>query len=339
MENAVSMKKQMIIYILVAYGITFLMGIFMWYGYSKDVSLYMFPNAQMLYPAAGVMLAYLLTDKKNPMLPRRFFAVYLMITVIMMVCAVSSVFYPGEITITTSIWTMYGQYIIIIGSILFWIMLLGEHKEKRMEVGLVWKNSKISWLMIILFFGLYILRLVISAALSDEMNLLVEIVGKPTTWMMLISLLINFFLVVVAFFGEEYGWRYYLQPILQKKFGKRWGVILLGIVWGLWHLPVSFFYYSPGTGLQSAVGQQITCITLGIFFAYAYMKTENIWVPVILHFLNNNLIPIVSGNYSASVIENRTTTWISLLPVLLINVVVFGEFIFAKIFRKDADVA
>lgn len=40
----------------------------------------------------------------------------------------------------------------------------------------------------------------------------------------------------IGYLGEEYGWRYYLQPILQKKYGLRAGVVILGIVWGLWHV-------------------------------------------------------------------------------------------------------
>ena len=50
----------------------------------------------------------------------------------------------------------------------------------------------------------------------------------------------------IIFFGEEYGWRYYLQPVLQKRFGLRAGVIILGVVWGLWHIPDDLFrYYLP----------------------------------------------------------------------------------------------
>ncbi len=81
------------------------------------------------------------------------------------------------------------------------------------------------------------------------------------------------------------------------------------------------------------LAQQITRITLGVFFAYAYMKTENIWAPVILHYLNNNLVPIFSGNYTASVFENQSITWGGLLISLVVNGVIFGVFLFAKPFR------
>lgn len=307
----------------------------MWFGYERTISLYLFPNAQMMYPAAGVMMAYLLTEKDNALVPKRFFITDLIVTVLMIVSAVGSVLFPGDLLTGGSMWMLAIQLLIIIGSILCWIMLLTERKEKREAFGLRWKKGKTSFCMIALFFGLYLFRTVISYGLSGEIAVMGEIAANPNTWIMLISLIINFFLVFIAFFGEEYGWRYYLQPLLQEKFGKRCGVLLLGVVWGLWHLPVNFFYYSPGTGLASAAAQQITCITLGIFFAYAYMKAENIWVPVILHFMNNNLIPIISGTYSASVIANQTITWASLIPALILNGAIFGGFLFARVFQKE----
>ena len=87
-------------------------------------------------------------------------------------------------------------------------------------------------------------------------------------------------------------------------------------------------------GLISVVAHQITCITLGIFFAYAYMKTGNIWVPTILHFLNNNLIAVLAGNMSEEVIAGQEMYWSDLLPALLINGILFGIFLLAKEFRK-----
>ncbi len=70
-------------------------------------------------------------------------------------------------------------------------------------------------------------------------------------WVMAMVLIPNFFLSFLPFFGEEYGWRYYLTPALQGRFGARRGALAVGVLWGLWHLPLNLFFYSPDTSLQS----------------------------------------------------------------------------------------
>ena len=113
-------------------------------------------------------------------------------------------------------------------------------------------------------------------------------------------------------------------------------MLILGVVWGIWHLPLDFFYYvTPEYGVAMTVNQIINCVTLGIFLGFAYMKTENIWVPVIIHFLNNNLIMVISGAFSAEVLENNSVSWMQIPITLLIDVLLFGLFIFAKQYRRD----
>ena len=36
---------------------------------------------------------------------------------------------------------------------------------------------------------------------------------------------------------EEFGWRGLALPLLQRKFAPIWAGLMLGIIWGLWHLP------------------------------------------------------------------------------------------------------
>lgn len=332
-------NKELIIYVVIAYGVTFLMGLFMWYGNSKNLDLSTFTNAQMFYPAAGVMLAMLCVRKEDMLIPKAFYLFFICVTLILAVIAILSIFYPYALMVVggipISIWALLQQGLIIGASVVSWIILLATKKEKRRAYGLCWNKSTFSWICILLFLALYAFRTVIAVVWSDQLNVLSMIAKTPNTWMLLAALPVNFFFLFAAFFGEEYGWRYYLQPLLQKRFGLRGGVLLLGVVWGIWHFPVDLFYYTQDSQLLMVLAQQITCITLGIFFAYAYMKTENIWVPVALHFLNNNLVPIVSGNYSASVLENQSMTWSELLVSLLINGVIFGVFLFMKPFRKE----
>ncbi len=332
-------SRELLIYIAVAYGVTCLMGILMWYGSSKNIDLSLFPNAQMFYPAAGVMLAVLCAPKKDPLIPRGFYVFFICVTVMLAVLAVISIFYPyAGISVVNGyfipIWLVASQLLIIGSSIVGWIILLATKKEKRRAYGLCWNSGASSWFYIFLFLALYLLRTAIALLSSGQGSLLVELVTNPVTWIQTAVLPVNFFFLYTAFLGEEYGWRYYLQPLMQKRFGMRGGVLLLGVVWGLWHLPVDLFYYTQDSQLLMVLSQQVTCITLGIFFAYAYMKTNNIWVPVVLHFMNNNLVPIISNNYTSSVLENQTITWGEFLVGLVMNGLIFGVFLFAKPFRK-----
>ena len=46
-------------------------------------------------------------------------------------------------------------------------------------------------------------------------------------------------------FGEEFGWRGYSQQPLQERFGVVPASLLIGVIWGFWHLPL---WVMPGDG-------------------------------------------------------------------------------------------
>lgn len=325
-------KDQLRIYTLAAFVPSYMLGILMWYGHQKSYDLSAFPTAQMFYPAAGVMLAALLTRRGDSLRPKRFMITYLAVTVLMLACTFPAIFAPGSLAISLS------NVVIIGGSLLLWIMLLTEKKEKRRAYGLTAHKGKLSALCVLAFVVLYFIRAWIACAAAGNADGFYAVFNTEGTWIYLITMPVNFLLVFTAFFGEEYGWRYFLQPMMQKRFGPICGVLLTGVIWGLWHLPINLFYYSaPGYALQSILGQQITCITIGIFMAYAYMKTNNIWVPVILHFLNNNLVPILTGGSTPDILTSQTVHWGDLGLLLVINVVLFGSFLLAKPFRSGTD--
>ena len=114
-------------------------------------------------------------------------------------------------------------------------------------------------------------------------------------------------------------------------------MLILGIAWGVWHLPINFFYYSsPSVGLISLTGQLITCVSLGIFYGWAYLKTDNIWTVVILHFINNNLVPIITGNYTEDVLQNQDVTWNGVIVLLVVNTLLFAGVIFTSYYKNDS---
>lgn len=322
-------KKQLIIFVLTAFGLPVLMGILMGISYYQGNDVTAFPNAQMYYPAAGVMLAILLTKGKEDVLPKKFYIGFLITTFVMIITAVISMIVPQLD------WMILGQVPLILFTIVCWILLLTEKKEVRAKSGLRFggKQKGKSWLYVLLFFILYILRYFIGCLIEGQISVFASIFTDPMTYVMMLSLVISFFLAFTAFFGEEYGWRYFFQPLLQKRFGMKGGVLILGVLWGLWHLPINIFYYSPDTWIISVILQIITCISLGIFFGYGYMKTENIWVPVLMHYINNNMIAVLTGTTD---IGGQVYRWID-IPLMIVMNLMFIVFIFSGVYKEKKE--
>ena len=323
-----TLKKELLIFVAVAFGVTYLMGIPLGIvqraGYDGSV----FGDAQMFYPAAGVMLALWLTSKQD--LPKRFFAFYLFSTAVCIALCFANVFAPEND------WLTVVSLFVTAASVLAWVFLLTEKKEKREAWGLRWHGS--IWTACGLVVKLIVLRLgmaVFSMAISDEAATYLSYWMSATPWIVLAMLIPNFLLTFLPFFGEEYGWRYYLQPKLQQRFGKRRGVLILGVVWGLWHLPLNLFYYSPDTSLQSIVVQIFLCIALGVFFGYAYGKTQNIWVPTMLHYFFNNLVVVIIGTAD---ISNQVYTWADVGIAVVMYIVCYLPFLASKVFDEPVKV-
>ena len=318
-------KKQLIIFALTAFGLPIFMGIALGISYYRGNDVSIFAVVQMYYPAAGVMLALLLTRGKEEKLPRKYFTGFLASTVILMAAALASVFTPR-------INWMIAQELLMIGlTIVCLVLLMLEKKEVRAMYGLKFtgkKNAR-SWMYVLLFLVLYFCRIVINGFMAGQTKETLAIFATPEIYGAMLYLAIIFFITFTPFFGEEYGWRYFFQPLLQKRFGLKGGVLVLGVLWGLWHLPLNIFYYSPQTWQVSVAIQIVTCISLGIFFGYAYMKTENIWMVSMLHSWNNNLAAVLSGGAVGGV----TVKWGDVLSLIILNLV-FSVFIFSKVYGK-----
>jgi membrane protease YdiL (CAAX protease family) len=76
--------------------------------------------------------------------------------------------------------------------------------------------------------------------------------GRPAAW------LAN---LVFYGFGEEIGWRGYLLPRLQDRFGARTAAFAVSVIWALWHLPL----FSFAAGMRAMGPAEI----LGWFFSLA----------------------------------------------------------------------
>ena len=85
--------------------------------------------------------------------------------------------------------------------------------------------------------------------------------------------------------GEEIGWRGYLLPCFSG-LGVRRSLLLVGLIHGLWHLPVMLMtdvYHAAGNPLLS-VPLFITTLTLaGVYYGYLRLRSGSVWPVVLAH--------------------------------------------------------
>ena len=339
-------KKRLWIFIATAYGLTALMGIVMFIGFRKQYDITAFVNVQMMYPACGVILGKLIAKRDDEELPVAGFITVLATTALMMITAVLSVVFhiePLEVAgQKLDIWNVISQLPLIAGSVVTYILFWTCGRKKRENAGIERRNIKLSIILVAAFIALLIGRCMIAVLLEDwssqtdeQYRAVMQVVSSPLTWISLAVLPINFIFAFIAFFGEEYGWRYYLQPLMQNRFGKRMGILLLGVVWAIWHIDVDYMFYAEGYGLQAFVCQIVTCVAIAIFFGYAYMKTGNIWVPIIMHYLNNNIAAILGGGGSEA-LTGQVIEWKD-IPIMAVSYIIFILFILAPVYKNRSE--
>jgi len=109
-----------------------------------------------------------------------------------------------------------------------------------------------------------------------------------------------FFFLFLGFmsgpFNEEFGWRGFALDRLFVRYGFWIGSVILGIIWGIWHLP--WFFY-PGNGQYiywhsspiHGIMYIMSTITLSCVISIVYIKTNrSILSAFFVHFISNFFI-------------------------------------------------
>ena len=96
---------------------------------------------------------------------------------------------------------------------------------------------------------------------------------------------INMFVAI----GEEAGWRGFLYPELNKRFGRIKTWLIGGVIWAAFHFPAMLlagYEYGMdyiGAPVLGLIVFTLCCIVLGILHEIIYDKTKCIWFPALLH--------------------------------------------------------
>lgn len=146
--------------------------------------------------------------------------------------------------------------------------------------GLRWRMGWPVFLIALLFFPLLI------GAIFGLDLLLGTPFTTPEAWIAPATLPIAY--VIILLLGgplqEELGWRGTLLPWLDRVAGPAWASLGVGVVWGLWHLPL---FLTPGHGPyyeRPFYGLLITTVLISFIFTYLFRRSGgNLLAMMILH--------------------------------------------------------
>jgi membrane protease YdiL (CAAX protease family) len=104
--------------------------------------------------------------------------------------------------------------------------------------------------------------------------------------------------------AEEPGWRDFALPRLQDRFGAFLGTVVLGTLWGLWHLPLFWSEWGGHPGVDPLAPLEFVagCIPLSIVMTWVFNKTgQSLPLVMVLH---------------ASVNATYSSVWSDIFPTL-----------------------
>lgn len=162
------------------------------------------------------------------------------------------------------------------------------------------RHSFLSYLMVVLMAVLFILPQCLICGYETRAPIYAIIVMIPV--------------MIVGGGLEEAGWRYILQPGLEKRLPFTVSTLIVSIIWWLWHLPL-FFIQGVSQYGQNFFGFGIG--VLGMAFALASIRknTGSVWLCVLFHSLANSLSGIydIKGGLFGGVSAGSITTAIILI--------------------------
>lgn len=116
----------------------------------------------------------------------------------------------------------------------------------------------------------------------------------PTRFWMYFSQLGTTLLLFLPLFGEEFGWRAYMTPKLEQILPMPAALVVGGILWGVWHAPLTVQGHNygldyPGFPFLGIFMMCVMCTAMGAILTLLTKRTQSVIPAAIMHGINNNM--------------------------------------------------
>ena len=116
---------------------------------------------------------------------------------------------------------------------------------------------------------------------------------------------------------EELGWRGFAQPELQEQYGGLWAAVIIGMLWGSWHLPL---FFDPAAThsqwpLESQLAYFVGIVAFSILIAWVYNGSGgSILLAMLMHGTENAAGGLVPLDLERAIVEG-VPDWVALAPM------------------------
>jgi uncharacterized protein len=115
------------------------------------------------------------------------------------------------------------------------------------------------------------------------------LVRSDVTPTLVVSALAGSLIATPLFFGEEFGWRGYLQLRVANR-RPLLAAVVTGLIWGMYHYPVILVGFEGfENALLGLIVFPITTVLLSIVFGWLRAKTGSVWVTCLAHSATNGV--------------------------------------------------
>jgi membrane protease YdiL (CAAX protease family) len=261
---------------------------------------------QMLLPAFSAIVLGLFFFRESPIYrgrpagPGRWFYYYFLALTVVCALGALGVWLAPDQPALRQVTSMAPLILSFLGLLLLIVLRLAAGREAMARVGLAggnWRYWLVFGLAIVTWYVLQAALNAVSGLGGSRLTPLPSVPGlNPTAMLVMAALqtvLLGPILGLVITFGEEYGWRGYLQGELFK-LGRVRGVLLLGVIWGIWHWPLILMGYNyPGHPLLGLALMTLYTMGLGIVLSFAVLKSGSVLLASFLHALNNQVAAFI----------------------------------------------
>jgi membrane protease YdiL (CAAX protease family) len=294
------LKKELYVFLIITFAVTYILN-FAMYLIAGPISptpsnLWTVTTAvNMFIPATAAIICMILFRSKALTNEVKIICAFFLLYAISF--TVESYLHPIQAGVASDM-PVFSMIIGVLGLLVIIILNL----KKKWREGLI--PSKLSFGKNLKYYIIIPLILFLILTLSYVLNYILGMgvpekgFNLPTYFIYsIITGILYIFVLWPTFLGEEFGWRFYLQDRLFPLLGGYKGVLVLGIIWGLWHAPlIAFGFNYPGQPILGIVTMVLLTIVLAVIFSYAVLKTRSVWVAVLLHLVVDT-IELPANNY------------------------------------------